>query len=237
MTRLSFFTCLALGMTGLSSRAEEPEVTLEKAKKMHSESIEKARNALLDAFAMAMKIATGSGNLDVVKSLQAEKDAFESAGKLPTSARMKSASLSYQLALKHANVLLEKAYEQAVKDLTKGGKLAQADAVQTELKEFRSKALGAVRTKEDLRRILSGTSWVWGEGLKLKPDGYVEQKDWQSGGLVTKWEAVDRRTVVLWIEKGRNENRYAILMFSEDLTDFQCFDFNGKDRITVKRKP
>jgi hypothetical protein len=235
--------CLALGLAG-NARSDEPDEVLKKAKKSYYEATDKARATLLEGFASTIKTATASGNLDVVKALQAEKEAFESSGKLPTSARMKAAVAAYQVSLKQATTALDKAFEQAVKDFTKAGKLAQADAAQAELKEFRSRAPAAhlkpadVTTKEDLRKYLIDTVWTWDEGLRFKADGYVEQKQWTSAGLVTKWEAIDRRTVLLWIEKGREENRYAVLTFSEDLSELRGFDFNGKDRLpALKRKP
>jgi hypothetical protein len=234
--------CLALGLAG-NARSEEPDEALKKAKKSYYEATDKTRTTLLEGFASATKAATASGSLDVVKALQAEKEAFESSGKLPTSPRMKAAVAAYHVTLKQATTALERAFEQAVKDFTKAGKLAQADAAQAELKEFRSRAPAThlrpadVTTKEDLHRYLSGTSWVWGNAT-LKPDGTVEAKEPGWVGLVIRWEAVDRRTVVLRIEQGRDRDLMAVLTFAEDLTEFRGFDFNGKDRLPAyKRKP
>ena len=55
-------------------------------------------------------------------------------------------------------------------------------------------------------------------------------------GLVTKWEVVDRRTVVILIEQGRDTNRTITITFSEDLTEFQGFLFNGTRMPVQKRK-
>jgi hypothetical protein len=227
-----------------SVRAQEPGANIEKAKKAYSDNTDKARNALSEAFTTATKAAIASGSLDVVKTLQAEKEGFENSGKLPLSPRMRTAAVNYQLATKQATTTLGKAYEQAVKDLTKAGKLAQAEAAQAELKEFRTEARGInlrpadVTTKEDLQKYLTETAWTLGDGLRFKSDGHVEQKFWASGNLVVRWEAIDRRTVLLRVEKGREENRYEILTFAEDLSEFGGYEFNGKDRVSsCKRKP
>ncbi|MBP3960700.1 hypothetical protein J8F10_36205 [Gemmata sp. G18] len=234
MLRSLFSLCLAVGLFNSVASAEDPAATVEKAKEAHAEGVNKARNTLLEAFKAANNAAKSSGDLNAVKVIQAEQDTFENSGKLPTSARMKSAVASYQQSMKQARTTLDAAYEQAIKDFTKAGKIAQAEETQSELHDLRAKT---VATKENLQAYLANTSWVWGN-CRLKANGYVENKGWDSAGLVTKWEAIDRRTVLFSIEKGRDVNRLAVLVFNEELTEFQGIDFNGKDRIPVsKRKP
>jgi hypothetical protein len=241
MFRPLLFVCLAVGFSN-SALAEDPIENLEKAKKAYSEAVEKAKHALVEGFATAIKTATGSGNLDVVKALQAEKEAFEGSGKLPSSARMKPALTAYHTSLKQAMATIEKAYDQTIKDLTKAMKFSEAEAVQTQRKEFHAKGGSNLRpadviAKEDLQKYLVGTSWEWDDGMTLKADGYVTQKNWDGRGLVTKWEAVDRRTVVLFIEKGRTQDRTATLVFNEDLTDLSGYSFDGTRITSMKRKP
>jgi hypothetical protein len=232
MLRSLLVLCFALGFF---ARADEPEPdpALTKAKKAYSESSDKAKAALLEAFATAIKTATASGNLDVVKALQAEKEAFEAGGKLPASARLKQAATTYQATMRQAARTLEKDFDQTIKDLTKAGKLAQAEAAQAELKELRSRT---VATKEDLQKHLSDSVWAWDDGLKLNADGSTEQRAWQAARLVTRWEAVDRRTVVLWIERGRDSNRTATLVFNEEMTEATGFGFDGARIKSLKRK-
>ncbi|VTS00839.1 unnamed protein product [Gemmata massiliana] len=226
--------CLAAGLLSPVARAQDPSAPVEKAKKAYIESADKARSTLLDAFKSASAAATTSGDLNTVKTVQAERDAFENGGKLPTSVRMRTAVASYQQSMKQARTTLDAAYEQAIKDFTKAGKIPEAEALQTELHDLRAKT---VATKENLQAYLANTSWTWGN-CRLKANGYVENKGWDSAGLVTRWEAIDRRTVLFSIEKGRDVNRLAVLVFNEELTEFQGIDFNGKDRIPVsKRKP
>jgi hypothetical protein len=239
MIRQALFIGLVFTLTG-AARGQEPREALDKAKAEYAEASDKARAALLDALAAAHKSATAAGNLDVVKSIQAEADAFEKNGKVPTSPRMKNAVATYQASMKQATAAVTKSYEQAVRDLTKAGKIADAEAVQAGLKEFRTAGGGRVRafevaTKEDLQRHLSDTFWLLGDGTKLRADGLVENRGWAA--FVTSWKAIDRRTVVLVIEKGRNDNKLAILTFSEDLTHFTGYDFNGDKYPVAKRKP
>jgi hypothetical protein len=93
-----------------------------------------------------------------------------------------------------------------------------------------------VLSKEDLKEFLAGTEWAWGLSFRFKPDGYVENANWTMRGLVTRWEAIDHRTVVLVVERGRDQNRYAILTFSSDLTEFSGFDFESKGYIEPKKR-
>jgi hypothetical protein len=243
MLRSLLVTGLALALGLIAGGAEEPDPALAKARGEYYDTTDKAKAALLGAFASAIKNATAAGNLDAVKALRAEKEAFETGGRLPSSMYMKTPAANYQAALKQAALILEKAYEQSIKDLTKAGKLKQAEDVRAELKSFRSKAPATnlrpadVTTKEDLQKYLSDTAWAWDDGLKLRSDGSTEQKNWDMRGLVTKWETVDRRTAVLWIEKGRDNNRTATLVFNEDLTEATGFSFDGARIKGLKRKP
>lgn len=91
---------------------------------------------------------------------------------------------------------------------------------------------------DEFKRSISGSRWNWGDGvLLLKPDGYVTHPLWDSMGLVTKWEVVDRRTVVFIITGGRNVNRLAVLEFAEDMDSFSGRDFlSGEQRLTPKKR-
>lgn len=241
MFRAFLFACLLVGCAAVSARAADPPGQLDKAKRTYDDTIDKARLTLLDAFASATKAAMSSGSLDVVRALEKEREAFEFGGTVPTSPRLKAAGASYQTTTKAALAALDKAYEQEIRDLTKAGKLDAATALQKEQKEFRLNltAVGLrpvdVTSKEALHRYIAGSAWTWGD-MRFKPTGHVEVKDWDARGLVTRWEAVDRRTVLLIIEKGRDQDRYAVLTFNEELTEFRGYDFNGKDRIPASKR-
>jgi hypothetical protein len=235
--------------------ADEPDAIrteLEKAKKVRGEADAKARAGFLAAFDDAIKTVAGLGDLDGVKALQAEKKAFEESGKLPASARVGTAGGEYQKAAKAALAALEKAYDQAIKDSTKALKIEQAEAIRAEWKENQApnsavlkpeKGPGgpirpaAIASKSDLKRALTGTVWDHGDAdLTLRADGHVQHAVWDRMGLVTRWEPVDRRTIVLVIEKGRDHNRCAILTFNEDLTDFTGYGFEGATKYQPGKK-
>lgn len=98
------------------------------------------------------------------------------------------------------------------------------------------KTARAVGTAKALRRHLVGTKWEWSaEALQFLSDGTVRHPGWQSRGLVTTWEAIDRRTAILRIARGRNVNLHAILTFSDDLTSYDAIDFEGNPHGDNKR--
>jgi WD40 repeat protein len=95
-----------------------------------------------------------------------------------------------------------------------------------------------VTTKDELREALADTKWDWGDGtLELRADGTAYHKAWVERFHLTKrWEAVDRRTVLMVVEAGRELNRYGILEFSEDLSQFTGFDFGYMQRMPDKKR-
>jgi hypothetical protein len=251
MSRMLLFVFFIGSVSVMELRADEPDPIrkeLDRARAARAEAEAKASAALIAAFEEAIKTVAGLGDLDGVKTLQAEKKAFQEAGKIPESLKIRIAAGEYQKSIKAAQAALEKTYEQAIKDATKALKIEQAEAMRTELKALKPDVAipekttplrpGAVANKDDLRKALAGTEWHWGieYHMKLKSDGIVAQSDWEKGGLVTRWQAIDRRTVVLFIEKGRDHNRYAILTFSEDLSEYRGFDFASKDPLPPSKR-
>src|SRR5262245_14688589 len=98
--------------------------------------------------------------------------------------------------------------------------------------------VGAPRadTKQDLQRRLAGSQWEWtGGGLTLKHDGTAELPRSGAGELAARWEAIDRRTAVLLIERGRADDRLAVLQFSEELGELGGYGFDGRRLFTRKR--
>jgi hypothetical protein len=110
-------------------------VALDKAKAAHSDTVAKARTALIAALDDAIKTVAEAGDLDGVKALRAEAKAFEDSGKLPTAARLRNKVGEYQKATRASLATLEKAFDQAVRDSTKALKIEQAEAIRTQWKE------------------------------------------------------------------------------------------------------
>jgi hypothetical protein len=143
MSRLalaSFFLIAAcLPGTLKADDADPIRAELTKAKKAHAEDEARARAALLGAIDDAVKVVAGTGDLEGVKAMQAEKKAFQDSGKLPSSARLRTAAAEYQKATRTADAVLEKVYDKAMKDATKALKIDLAEAIQAELKEITAK--------------------------------------------------------------------------------------------------
>jgi hypothetical protein len=96
---------------------------------------------------------------------------------------------------------------------------------------------GKVDTASALQRYLADSKWEWGadDMLVLSRNGIVQDANWQSRGLVTRWEAIDRRTVLMMIDKGRDDNRCAIMRFNETLTGYDAINFEGGAKQNNRR--
>jgi hypothetical protein len=227
---------------------------LDEAKSTYSSAIDDARELLLDAYDAEIEKVAKTGDLELVQKLQAERTEFEEEGQTSTTARMRSASSDYNRALRAAASALSDAFETAITESTKTLQLEQAAAFQQEWDDFKADreslttttrtkpdappTPAEITTKEQLKAHLLGTDWSWEmEQVRLKPDGFVENKGWDARGLVTRWEAIDARTVLFVIEKGRGNDRIAVLRFTDDLTQYNGYDFVAKPLLSMKRKP
>ena len=149
------------------------------------------------------------------------------------------ARVDFEVAAKQAGLDYKQQLSALLDDETKAGNLDSALAVRAEIKELD----GAVEVpnrkvanKLELRRALAGSRWDWGDHpVVLKPDGFAKHNVWDGLAFVIKWEAIDRRTVVLTFLKGRDANRIAVLEFSEALNEFKGIDFDGSEMKVKKR--
>jgi len=85
-----------------------------------------------------------------------------------------------------------------------------------------------------LARAIPDTTWEWGlnsERIKFGKDGLIDHPGWEERGLVTSWKVIDTHTVLLTIEKGRRMDRWAILVFNADFTEYAGYDFHGDGKI------
>lgn len=92
----------------------------------------------------------------------------------------------------------------------------------------------------ELRNHLRGTKWQWdgdgGEAVTFADNGYVENVGWDKRGLITRWDVIDKRTVLLRIERGRTHDLYAVLMFNRDMTSYHAFNFHGGARLQTSKR-
>ena len=93
---------------------------------------------------------------------------------------------------------------------------------------------------EPLQDYISNSLWQWdgssGETVYFDENGYVENSGWTARGLATRWEVVDGHTVLLRVEKGRTRDLYAILLFSDDFSNFSGFNFSGGSRLAESHR-
>jgi len=93
---------------------------------------------------------------------------------------------------------------------------------------------------EELQRRVIGTSWEWdgnsGETISFQADGYIKNPSWDDRSLITSWQVIDVKTILLKIEKGRSRDLYAILTFSDDYSSFSGFNFHGGAKLQESRK-
>lgn len=86
-------------------------------------------------------------------------------------------------------------------------------------------------TKASLKEFLSGTKWNWLTGdIEFKADGSASHATWTQNGWTVRWEAIDRRTVLLAIEQGRLSDRFAVLQFDDEMLSYDVFDFVRAER-------
>lgn len=239
--RISFATLLVCTSLAIAQSPDPIKAKLDKAQDVYLKEMTDYRQSVLDHFEEREAVARKAGNKKAVDQVKAEREAFEKNGQLPqvvaATFKPKSASIRAKL---------EAAYTVAVKEYTKEKLDKEAAAVEKSLAEFKSRfqddkiAPASVTTKDDLRKFLSGSQWEWGpkENLTLKPDGDAHNPGWVTReGWSTRWDAVDRRTIVLVIVKGRNTDRLAVLVFSEDLASFDGFGFDsGRLRKVTPKK-
>jgi hypothetical protein len=130
--------------------------------------------------------------------------------------------------LKGLKLLLDQSMEKKdletavqLRDKIKAGEAELAAAAPVDKK-------AAASAQAALEKALRGTSWQWGEEvITFQANGTVANPGWTANGLVTSWKAIDRRTVLFFIERGRPQNRYAILMFSPNLDSYSGLGFEG----------
>ncbi len=85
-----------------------------------------------------------------------------------------------------------------------------------------------------LAGVIAGTTWQWdavNERITFAKDGLLRHPAWEERGLVTSWQAIDDHTVLLTIQKGRRFDRYAVLVFNADFTEYVGYNFHGAQKI------
>jgi hypothetical protein len=193
---------------------------LAEARKAHAKELARLRDDLVAAFDAEIRRQKDGAPLNY---LVAEKKAFERNGTTPLLPQMQPAARAYLDGKRKADEQLAKALEAAGEReearRVRGGDDPPGKAAAVKAADVDSRAA--------LGRFLGGTVWAWPRGgeVQFHPDGSVGHSAWK--GIEVRWEAVDRRTVVLVIVKGRDQSRVAALTFAEDLAHLGGVDFDA----------
>ena len=90
-----------------------------------------------------------------------------------------------------------------------------------------------------LKKVITDTIWQWcgpSEQIVFKKNGYVGNPNWEGRNLVTSWKVIDEHTVLLILEEGRKTDRYAILVFNDDMTEYTGYNFTKTSKIIPSKQ-
>lgn len=160
-----------------SGQDEDPvKAKLDKAKAAYAADAKKFRDEVGSLFDKREEAARKDGNKKLLDQIKDERKAFEEREELPT-----STPKAVRQKLGAARSSLEKAFDTAVKEYTKGKKDAEAAAVEKELDEFRK-----TPDPSDTRR-----RWVHAKGeFASLGGGAWEEKG--ADGNTYKWKETAR---------------------------------------------
>jgi hypothetical protein len=124
-------------LAGLSSLAmadagDPVKDQLQQARDARTQAREKAKSALVQGIDAQIKSAGAAGDLDTLKILTNQKDAFTTAGALPTLPALKDATAEYSAAIRKADGSLVAAYETAIEAYTKDSNADEASRLRKE---------------------------------------------------------------------------------------------------------
>ena len=127
------------GFTHTNLFAEDAVIeTLGAARAKYSDASEKARGKLNQSLERAARIAQRDGDLKLLEKIGQEQTALTASWQLPKSVNTKR----FIMQMATAQSRMQKAYTDAVAELTKVGKLDRAKEIQAELDEFLTRTLG-----------------------------------------------------------------------------------------------
>ena len=128
---------------------------------------------------------------------------------------------------------------------TKAGNLDAAILVREEIKSVESglpsvslMTAQKVKTAADLAKFLVGTRWGdLSDPVIFQNGGLLRYKSWEDRGLVTTWRAIDRRTVVFNILKGRDTDLISVVVFNEPIEEFNGISFHKLEPWKMRKLP
>jgi hypothetical protein len=165
---------ILIGGAALAADDDAIGTKLATAKGLYAKDLEKARGALVDALKKKAEAAQKAGDLKTLEQIEDEIKALEEKSTLPKSVP----ATGYNSDMRKARAKLKDAYAEAVKAYTKGGKRAQAKAVQQDLDEL-NKENAVAPSSDDGFQVgtkLAGTNRSqWVVNGKKVIDGYDQE--------------------------------------------------------------
>jgi hypothetical protein len=163
MKHLVFLVAMGIVMLRISSVYADDEPITKKLDDAKS-TFEQEQNKLCDDLTSALKKkaddARNAGDLNLFERAQAEADAWDTQGKLPTVVSTRP----YDEGVKKSRMKMEDALKTAIKEYTKANNIDQAKATETELNEFKN---GPPSTPVVLSP--QGIQAAWLKRVSLKP--------------------------------------------------------------------
>ncbi len=215
---------LALAMAPLTVQ-DDVQAMLDKAKVTCLEDLERGKQALLREFQEQINSASAGGDLELVEELMNQLMVFELKGDLPSSRRMSSAAIRYQVAQRQANRALEQAFADAVKDYTREKEIEKAKTIRKQMVLlFNEPAVDDT----DLAEALVGSAWVDDSG-RVWCEFIDDQSVTNHSALRGQWNAVDKRTAIV-----EYTNLYAVV-FDDEIKTAIIYGKNGMKQAIRKK--
>ncbi|MBI1323546.1 hypothetical protein GC170_10220 [bacterium] len=154
---LSIFLAQAIDVSA-ARQADPIGEKLAKARDSSESKTSKARESFLQAMETRLNTISKKAQLDDIKRVKSETDAFRQDGTMPTNPFVALDRKNYETAVARARSELKKALEAAKAEYVKAGQLAEAEAIDSEL---RSGASPVVEREERTREPLDPIVGFW----------------------------------------------------------------------------
>ena len=145
-------TCLLCLLVGTSATAQDQVETigrkLDEARKAVVRTEDSARRAFLAEMTKQSELAAKRSDLEAVKRIDAEREAFETDGKLPTNPYVALSRKRFETELSRSKFALKKTLESAKSEYVKAKRLAEAEAIESELRADAPKVVQRVEKEQ-----------------------------------------------------------------------------------------
>ena len=202
--------------TGMAVAADDPiKEVLDAARTAYGKQAEAAASALTEALDAKVQEVAGKKDLDGLKVVKAQRDAFVQDGTLPASPLLATARAEYSRAVRAAKADLQKALEKARGDYTQAVRIREAEAVDAELQQLKAE-LQTGKAKDGDKVKVPTKDREEARWTKLFDGATLNGWSRSSLAATTNW-AVERGAIS---GKGGGRAPSGSLVYSRPLTDF-----------------